>query len=67
MSVSTVPKRSPSKKQTYRWRILQLRWRGEPLGDVEAPDAAAAIEKAIEQFSIREPWRQRLLLAKRYA
>ncbi len=65
--MSTVAKQSPPKKQTYRWRIFQLRARGEVVGEVEAPDADAAIRKAIEEFSIREPWRQRWLIAKRYA
>ena len=34
---------------------------------VEAPDAEAAIKKAKERFEVTEPWRQRSLLAKRYA
>jgi hypothetical protein len=34
---------------------------------MEAPDEASAIAKAIEQYEITEPWRQRSLLAKRYA
>jgi hypothetical protein len=62
-----VSKQSPWKKQTYCWRIFQLGAHGEVVGDVEAPDAEAAIKKAIEQFEITEPWRQRALLAKRYA
>jgi hypothetical protein len=51
-------------QQTYRWRISQIRHRLEPLGDVEAPDEASAIKRAIEQYQITEP--QRSLLAKRY-
>jgi hypothetical protein len=44
-----------------------MRHRLEQLGDVEAPDEASAIAKAIEEYQITEPWRQRWLLAKRYA
>jgi hypothetical protein len=35
--------------------------------DVEAPDESSAIAKAIKEYGITEPWRQRSLLAKRYA
>jgi hypothetical protein len=58
---------STGRQQTYRWRISQMRHRLEPLGDVEAPDAESAIKRAIEEYQITEPWRQRSLLAKRYA
>ena len=58
---------SGRQQQTYRWRISQIRHRLEPLGDVEAPDEASAIKRAIEEYQITEPWRQRSLLAKRYA
>jgi hypothetical protein len=32
-----------------------------------APDEASPIKRAIEEYQIAEPWRQRSLLAKRYA
>jgi hypothetical protein len=53
--------------QRYRWRVSQYRSKLEALGDVKAPDEASAIAKAIEQFEVTEPWRQRWLVAKRYA
>jgi hypothetical protein len=45
---------SPGQQQTYRWRISQFRHRLEPLGDVEAPDEASAIAKAIGEYQITE-------------
>jgi hypothetical protein len=61
-------KRVPSRQRpTIRWRISQIRHRLEPVGDVEAPDEASAIAKAIKEYQIAEPWQQRWLIAKRYA
>ncbi|HEY7296619.1 MAG TPA: hypothetical protein VH684_01675 [Xanthobacteraceae bacterium] len=57
----------PRQRPVIRWRISVMRHRLEPLGDVEAPDEVGAIAKAIKEYRICEPWRQRWLMAKRYA
>jgi hypothetical protein len=54
-------------RPVIRWRISVMRYRLEPLGDVEAPDEASASKQAIKEYGITEPWRQRWLMAKRYA
>jgi hypothetical protein len=58
---------SARRQRTYRWRVSQIRHRLELVGDVDAPDEASAIAKAIDEYQISEPWRQRSLMAKRYA
>jgi hypothetical protein len=60
------PGRSSSPEKTYRWNIYRLR--GTPaafLGSVDAADEKAAIEAAIEQFGIDDPYVQRRLIAQR--
>jgi hypothetical protein len=47
-----------------RWAIYVLRNKGELLGSVEAPDAAAAITAAIDKFGITAPERQKRLVAR---
>ncbi len=51
-------------KKTKRWHIHVLRWKGEHIGTVEAPDAASAIKAAIKQFGITDPERQKRLVAR---
>lgn len=54
------------KKKVHSWRIHLIRKQGEYLGTVEAPDAKAAIEVAIKEFSITDaPGRQQRLTARR--
>jgi hypothetical protein len=67
--------RTPSKKpaaeaaapaKMYRWAIYRLK--GTPaalLGHVEAPDAEAAIKKAIDEFAIEPALHKRLLAQRR--
>jgi hypothetical protein len=67
--------RAPSKKsgagaatppKMYRWAIYRLK--GTPaalLGHVEAPDAEAAIKKAIDEFAIEPAYHRRLLAQQR--
>ena len=43
------------------WRITLIRAKGHYLGRVEAPDAEAAIERAITEFNIDEAHRSRLI------
>ena len=47
------------------WRIYEIRKDGRYLGSVSAADDKAAITKAIEEFAITEPHRQRRLVAQR--
>jgi uncharacterized protein YdiU (UPF0061 family) len=60
--------RVPRQPQTYRWRISRLKATpAEYIGEVEAPDEASAIKKAIEEFQITERWKQSRLVAQRRA
>ena len=63
-----MPPRRPSKKDSpakvagrmkRRWRVVLLRAKGEILGDVEAPDAAAAKVAAVARFDLDEVQRTR--------
>ena len=45
-----------------RWRVALLRSKGQVLGEVEAPDAEAAIAAAAAQFGLDEVQRKRLLV-----
>jgi hypothetical protein len=45
-----------------RWRVVLLRAKGEILGTVEAPDAAAAKAAAAVQFELDEVRRQRIMV-----
>jgi hypothetical protein len=51
-------------KKLHRWRIYSL-GPAAVVGTVEAPDAKAAIQAAVEQFGITDPERQERLLAVR--
>jgi hypothetical protein len=56
----------PMAKKEYSWSIYRLR--GTPavfVGDVEAPDEKAAIEKAIKDFNITDTEQQKRLIAQR--
>ena len=53
------------KKQIATWRIYEFRSEGRYIGSVTAADDKAAIEKAIEEFGITDPRRQRRLVAQR--
>ena len=45
---------SPRQQETYRWRISRLKATpAQYIGEVEAPDEASAIKKAIEEFRIQ--------------
>ena len=61
----TSKKDSPAKlakRMKRRWRVVLLRNRGEILGDVEAPDAAAAKVAAAVQFDLDEVQRNRVIV-----
>ena len=49
------------------WRIFELRHKGRYIGSVLAADEKEAIDKAIEEFGVSEPPRQRRLVAQREA
>jgi hypothetical protein len=56
-------KDSPAKlaqRLSRRWRVVLLRSKGETLGEVEAPDAEAAVAVAATQFDLDEVQRKRL-------
>jgi hypothetical protein len=45
-----------------RWRIVRITHTPAKLvGHVYAPDEEAALRRAVEQFGIQKPWRNRLL------
>jgi len=46
----------------YPWRVVLLRAKGEILGDVEAPDAAAAKVAAVPRFDLDEVQRTRIIV-----
>jgi hypothetical protein len=51
------------KPKERRWRVYRLRGKGMvELGQVEASDEAQAIARAIEEFAIPGPLRNRILV-----
>ena len=66
-----MPPRRSSKKNSpaklargmkRRWRVVLLRARGEILGEVEAPDTAAAKAAAVVQFELDQIQRNRIMV-----
>jgi hypothetical protein len=53
------------KPKLYRWHISHIRKKGESLGLVEAPDEATAIKEAIQQWEIKDRWKQDRVVARR--
>jgi hypothetical protein len=51
-----------AKRMRRRWRVILLRSKGELLGYVEAPDAAAAKAAAAVQFDLDEIQRSRIMV-----
>jgi hypothetical protein len=51
-----------AKRMSRRWRVVLLRSKGQTLGEVEAPDAKAAVAAAATQFELDEFQRKRLLV-----
>lgn len=47
------------------WRVTLIGNRGRDLGDYRAADPNAAIKRAIREFPIDDPYRQKRLLAYR--
>jgi hypothetical protein len=47
------------------WRIYEIRSKGRYIGSVIAADENAAIDKAIEEFEITDPYRRARLVAQR--
>ena len=45
-----------------RWRVVPLRAKGEILGDVQAPDAAAVKVAAVARFDLDEVQRTRIIV-----
>jgi hypothetical protein len=58
-------KDSPAKlpgRMKRRWRVVLLRNKGEILGQVEAPDVAAAKAAAVVQFELDDVQRNRIMV-----
>lgn len=53
--------RKPDPKKLPSWRVTLIRKKGEPIATVAAPDAEAAVAKAIELYAIEERYHQRLM------
>ena len=51
-----------AKRMSRRWRVVLIRRKGEILGTVEAPDAAAAETVAAVRFGLDDVQRRRLLV-----
>ncbi len=51
-----------AKRMSRRWRVVLLRAKGEILGTVEAPDAAAAKAAAAVQFELDDVQRDRIIV-----
>jgi hypothetical protein len=59
------PKTPPpklAKRMSRRWRVVLLRSKGEIIGEVDAPDAEAAVAAAATQFGLDDVQRKRLLV-----
>jgi hypothetical protein len=53
----------PKKPKARRWRVYRLRGkRMVELGHVEAQDEAQAVAKAVEEFQVPGPLRNRVLV-----
>jgi hypothetical protein len=55
-------KRMRETESRRRWRVVLLRSKGETLGEVDAPNAEAAVAAAATQFELDEFQRKRLLV-----
>jgi 1,2-phenylacetyl-CoA epoxidase PaaB subunit len=56
----------PSRSKHPRWRITRIRSTpATEIGTVHTPDAASAIEEAIQRYDIRQPWQRERLVARR--
>jgi len=53
----------PSPKALRRWRVIEIAKKGRHIVTLAAPDADAAIRRAIEDYGITEPHRQKRLVA----
>jgi len=54
---------SKAAKPMRSWRIIEIRKKGQAIATVAAADAEAAIRKAIDDYGITDPHRQRRLVA----
>jgi hypothetical protein len=54
--------RKLAKRMKRRWRVVLLRAKGEILGEVEAPDVAAAKAAAAVRFELDEIQRNRIMV-----
>ena len=64
-SMPSRKKDSPAKlpgRMKRRWRVVLLRNKGEILGQVEAPDVAAAKAAAVVQFELDDVQRNRIMV-----
>jgi hypothetical protein len=57
--------RKAAAEKLRSWRVSILRARGEYLGDVRAPDQRSAETAAVEEFSLDEEQRKRLVVRER--
>jgi hypothetical protein len=60
-------KKPAGTSRQHVWRITEIRKKGHYIGSVEAASADAAIARAIEEFEITDPQRQKRLAAQREA
>ena len=60
-------KKPSGPREQHVWRITEIRKKGHYLGSVTAASAEAAIARAIEEFEITDPQRQKRLAAQREA
>jgi hypothetical protein len=51
-----------ARRMSRRWRVVLLRSKGEIIGEVDAPDAEAAVAAAATQFGLDDVQRKRLLV-----
>ena len=47
-----------------RWRVYQIRKKAELIGSVHAKSAEEALARAVEQYEIRDPERQKRLFVR---
>lgn len=58
-------KSPPKSRPLHRWRITQIKSKGQELGTVSAATAEDAIKVAIAQFQVKDPQQQQRLAAYR--
>lgn len=54
---------SRAPKKLRSWRVIEIAKKGRAIATLLAPDADAAVRKAIEDYGITDPHRQKRLVA----